>query len=190
MRTARRTEADRAFVELRRPAEALGIAQLVADASALPDPDEAEGLLEAWTSARRGQLAEVKEALAAWEDRVRDRTYWDRAVDDERATLEERAGKLGEAERAAAEAAEAYRSAVRAWVGSCELLEPGRLSAELPAPPDDPPAVGAAIGRVSSMALAEPPVALGAQVGPRSRERVVDVEDNGFQHGADDSLER
>ena len=155
MLTARRTETDRAFVELRRPAEALGIAQLVGDASALPDPDEAEGLLEAWTSSRRGQLAEVKEALAAWEDRVRARTHWDRAVDDERATLEERAASLTRAEGVAADAAEAYRSAVRAWVGSCELLEPGRLSAELPAPPDDPVAVDAAIGRASSAALAE-----------------------------------
>src|SRR5207245_5641763 len=118
----------RAFVELRRPAEALGIAQLVADASALPDPDEAEGLLEAWTSSRRGQLAEVKEALAAWEDRVRARTHWDRAVDDERATLEERAASLTGAEAGVASAAEAYRSAVRAWVGSCELLDPGRLT--------------------------------------------------------------
>jgi uncharacterized protein (TIGR02680 family) len=152
--TGRRAETDRALGDLRRPAEALGVAQLMADAAAVDDPDEAEALLVAWSSSRRGQLTEVKQALALWEERVRVRRDRDEAVDTERDRLERRAAALNQSEVAAAAAAEAYRSEVRTWVGACELLDAGLLAAELPAPPDDPPAVGAAIGRVASSALA------------------------------------
>ncbi len=150
----RRDEANRAAIDLRVPAEALGVAQLVADAAGQDDPDAAETLLGAWASSRRGQLAEVKDALAALEDRVRARTHWDQAVEFERARLEGRADALASAEAAAGEAADAYRSAVRTWVAGCELLDRVQLEAAIPAPPDDPAAVTAAIAGVSADALA------------------------------------
>ena len=151
---ARRAETERAGADLRAAAETLGAAQAVAEALDFGDPDEAEGMLAAWASARRTQLAEVQAALRALEERIRARDTWDHLVDDERARVQELAGQREAAEAATDEAAAAYRRDVRAWIEGCELLEASQLATEIPAPPDDPPAVTAAIARVAGSAVA------------------------------------
>ncbi|HMC08656.1 MAG TPA: TIGR02680 family protein, partial [Actinomycetota bacterium] len=92
---ARRADLARAAAELGSAAEALGVGPTVDQASALADPDEAEGLLAAWTESRRAQLAEVERALAHLEERIRVRDDRDEAVEAERRILQARDAERG-----------------------------------------------------------------------------------------------
>lgn len=99
---------------------------------------ESRRVLEAWVSARRAQVTEVRRALAGHGDAVRRRGFAQERVDDDEAGLAARTAVEAAAESGLAEAARTFGASVAGWVASLVVLELAAVAAVLPRPADVP----------------------------------------------------
>jgi uncharacterized protein (TIGR02680 family) len=140
----------RASDEVRAAATNLGAEQVVAEAGAVDDPDDAERLVRAWVGAQRSRAEEVRSALQAHERAVTQRDVRDEQVSAAELTVEQRRAAHQVAEAAEAAARTQYNAAVELWAGGCETIGAARVVAALPVPTDDPVTVEAAVATLRS----------------------------------------
>jgi uncharacterized protein (TIGR02680 family) len=141
---------ERAEREIRAAAQTAGADDVVLEAVATEDPEDAERLVQAWVGARRTRIGEVRAALAQHDRAVVERSVFEQRQAEDEAMVAAHRAAHADAISTWDAAVSAYRSAVEEWAGSCETVGAARLNAALPRPPEVPAEVAAAVAAVSS----------------------------------------
>ncbi len=146
--------------DVREAAVAVGAEQVVGEAVAIADPDDAERFVHAWTEARRARVKEVRVALEAHTRAVETRGLREAQVADDEAAVDARLAVREDAEAAEEAALDRYRRAVEGWAARCETIGPGRVAAAVGhLDLVEPAAVTAALGSLATQLGAEDAVA-------------------------------
>lgn len=153
---ANEEQADKDLVDV---VERVDARAVMAEAVETPEPDDAERLLHAWVGSQREHVNAVREALGAHDEAVSRRQYLDEQFTADEAAVEQRSLAHEHAVEDLDEARSMYARSVQGWASDCEHLGVDRLLAALPLPPEDPPAVVAAVASVVTEARAEEAVA-------------------------------
>lgn len=136
-----------AWGDLAQLAVRVGAGATTADLAAGPDASpppvparvrESRRVLEAWATARREQLSEVRRALAAHGEFVRQRGSAQDLVDDDEAELAARTVVESAAATSLTAEIRAFGQAVAGWVASLTVLDQAAVTAVLPRPAEVP----------------------------------------------------
>jgi uncharacterized protein (TIGR02680 family) len=145
--------------DVREAAEAVGAEQVVGEAVAIADPDDAERFVHAWTEAQRTRVKEVRVALEAHTRAVAARGLRETQVADDEAVVDSRLAVGNQAATAEEAEIDRYRSAVEGWADRCETIGPARVAAALHPLDVEPVEVAAALGTLATHLGAEDAVA-------------------------------
>ena len=146
--TANRALATTALRDAAAPVGAEGIAAVAVDGDG--EPDESERLLAAWVHARHNLIGELRHAISAYRDAVRQRSFVERQAADDESAVERLDGNHRESVCSHRTAVEAYADAVESWASSCMAVGPERIEPVLPDPVAEPAAVVAAVGELAA----------------------------------------
>ena len=136
--------------------------------SAAASAEQVRSLLTAWTAQRRALVGEVRTALVAHQTAVQTRDFVREELEREQQTLDARTTAATEARRALAAATTAHVTEVQTWVRGLRSIDPARVRAALPAPPEVPAEVAAAVSVLGTDLAAEQAVDLAAAQGRRT----------------------
>lgn len=169
VRASAEANAATALRDLRAAAEAAAADAVLAEVEQVAVADVAERLLQAFVSAQRGRMRDVRIALEGHERALQRRDLLDAQFAQADEVVQQRlaARQAAAAERDAT--ASNYARSVESWAQSCEHLGATRLAAALPEPPEDPALVSQALAGVVADARAEEAVARNQLADERQR---------------------